>query len=46
MGDGNSGLAAGYSFAALALSALLHSFLLGLAYRGLRGGLAQQTRIM
>ncbi|MFF5920482.1 SCO4225 family membrane protein [Streptomyces flavochromogenes] len=43
--DGDSGLAIGYFLAVLAFSALLHSFLLGLAYRGLRGIPAQQARI-
>ncbi|WP_055600679.1 SCO4225 family membrane protein [Streptomyces aureus] len=42
--NGDSGPATGYFLAALALSALLHSFLLGLAYRGLRGNSAQQAR--
>lgn len=42
--NGDSGLATGYFLAALAFSALLHSFLLGLAYRGLRGNPAQQAR--
>ncbi|MER5961410.1 hypothetical protein [Streptomyces sp. NPDC002057] len=41
--DGDSGLATGYFLAALTLSALLHSFLLGLAYRGLRGKPTQQA---
>ncbi|MYS05176.1 hypothetical protein GTW71_01630 [Streptomyces sp. SID6041] len=41
--DGDSGLATAYFLAALALSALLHAFLLGLAYRGLRGKAAQQA---
>ncbi|MEU2236922.1 SCO4225 family membrane protein [Streptomyces vietnamensis] len=42
--NGDSGLATGYFVAALTLSALLHSFLLGLAYRGLRGNPLQQAR--
>ncbi|WP_411075720.1 SCO4225 family membrane protein [Streptomyces sp. cmx-4-7] len=42
--NGDSGLAAGYFLAVLVFSALLHSFLLGLAYRGLRGNPAQQAR--
>ncbi|MFF3604385.1 SCO4225 family membrane protein [Streptomyces sp. NPDC002463] len=42
--NGDSGLATGYFLAALTLSALLHSFLLGLAYRGLRGNRGQQAR--
>ncbi|MGW5781337.1 SCO4225 family membrane protein [Streptomyces sp. NPDC003863] len=42
--NGDSGLATGYFLAALALSALLNSFLLGLAYRGLRGNRGQQAR--
>ncbi|MEV7565453.1 SCO4225 family membrane protein [Streptomyces tanashiensis] len=41
--DGNSGLATAYFFAALTLSALLHSFLLGLIYRALRGIPARQA---
>ncbi|MFC9398638.1 SCO4225 family membrane protein [Streptomyces sp. NPDC057027] len=41
--NGDSGLATGYFLAALTLSALLHSFLLGLAYRGLRGNRGQQA---
>ncbi|MGA5198737.1 SCO4225 family membrane protein [Streptomyces exfoliatus] len=41
--NGDSGLASAYFLAALTLSALLHSYLLGLAYRGLRGNPAQQT---
>ncbi|MEU6164795.1 SCO4225 family membrane protein [Streptomyces tanashiensis] len=42
--DGNSALATGYFLAALTLSALLHSFLLGLAYRAFRGNPPQQAR--
>ncbi|MFE6853815.1 SCO4225 family membrane protein [Streptomyces sp. NPDC057674] len=42
--DGDSGLATGYFLAALALSALLQSFLLGLVYRRLRGTPARQAR--
>ncbi|WP_426403683.1 SCO4225 family membrane protein [Streptomyces sp. R-07] len=42
--NGDSALATGYFFAALALSALLHSFLLGLAYRGLRGDPTKKAR--
>ncbi|MET9935316.1 MULTISPECIES: hypothetical protein [unclassified Streptomyces] len=42
--NGDSGLATGYFIAVLAFSALLHSSLLGLAYRGLRGNPARQAR--
>ncbi|MFE9137677.1 SCO4225 family membrane protein [Streptomyces sp. NPDC007355] len=42
--DGDSALATGYFLATLALSALLHSFLLGLAYRGLRANPGRQVR--
>ncbi|MFE7517215.1 SCO4225 family membrane protein [Streptomyces sp. NPDC057540] len=42
--DGDSGLAIGYFTAALALAALLHSFLLGLAYRAVRGGRTREAR--
>ncbi|MEV4431397.1 hypothetical protein AB0K23_39995 [Streptomyces sp. NPDC049602] len=42
--NGDSALATGYFLAALALSALLNSFLLGLVYRGLRGNPAQRAR--
>ncbi|MFI8372089.1 SCO4225 family membrane protein [Streptomyces sp. NPDC085466] len=41
---GASAPAAAYIVAALVLSALLHSFVLGLAYRGLRGHAARRTR--
>ncbi|MGA5498747.1 SCO4225 family membrane protein [Streptomyces cinereoruber] len=41
--NGDSALATGYFLAALALSALLHAFLLGLVYRGLRGGTASRV---
>ncbi|MGW6413935.1 SCO4225 family membrane protein [Streptomyces sp. NPDC055055] len=41
--NGDSALATGYFLAALAFSALLHAFLLGLAYRGLRGNPARQA---
>ncbi|MFF3841166.1 SCO4225 family membrane protein [Streptomyces sp. NPDC001930] len=41
---GDSALASGYFLAALAFSALLHAFLLGLMYRGLRGSPARQAR--
>ncbi|GGY82137.1 SCO4225 family membrane protein [Streptomyces omiyaensis] len=41
--DGDSAPAAGYFLAALALSALLHSFLLGLAHRTLRRTPGQRT---
>ncbi|MFJ4871383.1 SCO4225 family membrane protein [Streptomyces sp. NPDC088757] len=41
---GDSGLATGYFLAVLVFSALLHSFLLGLVYRGLRGNPARRAR--
>ncbi|MFJ2934451.1 SCO4225 family membrane protein [Streptomyces sp. NPDC087219] len=42
--DGDSALASGYFLAALAFSALLHAFLLGLVYRALRGNPARRAR--
>ncbi|MFF5712492.1 SCO4225 family membrane protein [Streptomyces sp. 62] len=42
--NGDSGLAFGYFLAALALAALLHSFLIGLGYRALRRNAMQQGR--
>ncbi|MFF8834792.1 SCO4225 family membrane protein [Streptomyces sp. NPDC015130] len=42
--SGESALATAYFVAVLAFAALLHSFLLGLAYRGLRGAFTQRVR--
>ncbi|GGS89839.1 hypothetical protein GCM10010222_34260 [Streptomyces tanashiensis] len=43
-GDGDSGPAMAYVYAVPALSALLHAFLLGLAYRAVRGNRTRRAR--